>query len=272
MESNPGSVSDAKAATLRDGGVNRISLGVQSWDDTLLGLLGREHNAKQAEQSYRIYQDAGFRNIALDLMFALPGQTETQWRRTLATTLALRPQHISAYCLTYEEETNFFARMQCGEFRVCDETEARFLEIAISMLQSEGYEQYEISNYALPGFRSQHNQAYWRGADYIGLGPSAFSTFRNERWQNIADHREYERRLRQAESPIATCEKLSPAMKRTEQIALGLRTSEGIERQAVNPEEVPNMISAGLVKSENDRLLLTGRGKLLVDSVAENLL
>src|SRR5438270_8907395 len=163
MEANPGSVSARKAAVLKKFGVNRISLGVQSWDDELLKLLGREHSAQQAEHSFHLLRAAGFSNINIDLMFSLPGQTIKQWRLTLEKTIALQPEHISAYCLTYEEDTEFFARFQRGEFAVNDETEARFLELAMTKLERAGYEHYEISNYARPGFRSEHNGSYWRG-------------------------------------------------------------------------------------------------------------
>jgi oxygen-independent coproporphyrinogen III oxidase len=272
IEANPGSVSAKKAAALRESGINRISLGVQSWDNQLLSLLGREHDATQAEESYHIFRSAGFSNISIDLMFALPGQTETQWRNSLQKTIELQPEHMSTYCLTYEEDTEFLARFQCGEFSAYDETEARFLELAMTMLEQAGYEHYEISNYARPGFRSEHNRAYWRGADYIGIGPSAFSTRGFERWQNIADHNEYARRLFANESPITSIEKLTPAMKRIEHIALGLRTSEGIVVDTIDQNQAEELISDGLLARQANRFALTRAGKLLADSVAGELL
>lgn len=271
-EANPGSVSAKKAAALFAGGIDRISLGVQSWDDDLLRLLGREHNAAQAEESFRIFRDAGFANISIDLMFALPGQTETQWRQSLEKSIALQPEHISTYCLTYEEDTDFLARFERGEFKKHDETEARFLEIAMAVLQNAGYEHYEISNYARPGFQSLHNKAYWRGADYLGLGPSAFSTRGNSRWQNVADHREYARRLAAGESPVAHVEPLTDAMKRTERIALGLRTRDGIIDDTISDARVSALANAGLLQRNADRLILTSAGKLVADSVAAELI
>ena len=272
IEANPGSVSARKAGLLKKLGVNRISLGVQSWDNDLLSLLGREHNAAQAEESFRIFRDAGFSNTSIDLMFALPGQTERQWRDSLQKTIALEPEHISTYCLTYEEDTEFLARFERGEFSVHDETEARFLEMAMATLQQAGYEHYEISNYARAGFRSEHNQGYWRGADYIGLGPSAFSTRGFERWQNVADHHEYARRLFADESPIAAVETLTPAMKRTERIALGLRTHDGIAAETISMDRARELSRAGLLRHDTDRVVLTRAGKLLADSVAGELL
>jgi oxygen-independent coproporphyrinogen-3 oxidase len=205
-------------------------------------------------------------------MFALPGQTEAQWRKSLQKTIALEPEHISTYCLTYEEDTEFLARFQRGEFSAHDETEARFLELAMTMLDKAGYEHYEISNYARPGFRSEHNRAYWRGADYIGIGPSAFSTRGLERWQNVADHNEYARRLFANQSPVGSIEKLTPSMKRTEHVALRLRTSEGIAVDTIDQKQAEELISNGLLARQANCFALTRAGKLLADSVAEKLL
>jgi oxygen-independent coproporphyrinogen-3 oxidase len=272
IEANPGSVGREKAKMLRDAGINRISLGVQSWDDDLLRLLGRDHSAAQAEQSFHIFRNAGFENVSIDLMFALPGQSEEQWRASLEKTITLHPEHISTYCLTYEEDTEFLARFRRGEFCTNDNGEARFFEIAIDALQSAGYEHYEISNFAKPRFRSQHNQAYWRGADYLGLGPSAWSTLGSMRWQNVADHREYARRLFAGESPIDLKEELTSDMKRTERIALGLRTIHGIPIALVAPKRARDLIDVGLLEETGGRFFLTNAGKLVADSVAEELL
>jgi oxygen-independent coproporphyrinogen-3 oxidase len=160
FEANPGSVSPRKAELLGRFGVNRVSLGVQSWDDRLLKLLGREHSVRQAAESLQILRAAGFANINIDLMFALPGQTCTQWRATLERTISLQPEHISTYCLTYEEDTEFFQRHSNGEFQSDSDVEGELFEMTMSILQEAGYEHYEISNYARAGFASVHNQAY----------------------------------------------------------------------------------------------------------------
>src|SRR6266404_8532524 len=146
VEANPGSVSPRKAALLREHGVNRISLGVQSWDEDLLKILGREHNAPQAEKSFSILRAAGFTNINVDLMFGLPSQTTPQWRSTLEKTISLQPEHISAYCLTYEEDTEFFLRQTRRELHADSDGDADFFEMTMSILQGTGYEHYEISN------------------------------------------------------------------------------------------------------------------------------
>jgi oxygen-independent coproporphyrinogen-3 oxidase len=271
LEANPGSVSPRKAELLRSLGVSRLSLGVQSWDNDLLQLLGREHDAAQAEASYHILRDAGFRNISIDLMFGLPGQTLPQWQSDLQKTIALQPDHISTYCLTYEEDTEFFLRHARGEFREDSESDARFLESAMQMLEGAGFEHYEISNYARPGFASVHNRGYWAGEDYLGIGPSAFSTAGMKRWQNVCDYRAYADRVLADSSPVDSTEMLTPEMKRTERIALALRTREGIPSSelAAWPEESGEFIGLGLLRELNGNFVLTSRGKLLADSVAE---
>jgi oxygen-independent coproporphyrinogen-3 oxidase len=271
IEANPGSVSPRKAELLRELGVTRVSLGVQSWDDTLLAVLGREHNARQAEESFRILRDAGHANVSIDLMFGLPGQTLAQWETTLEQTVALSPDHVSAYCLTYEEDTDFFLRHQRGEYRQDDAADASFFETTMRVLEAAGYAQYEISNYARPGYESVHNRGYWAGENYLGLGPSAFSTVGLQRWQNVADYRSYADRVLAGASPIGATEPLTPSMKRGEQIALLLRTRSGVPASWLKdrPAERAEFISLGLMHEQNGRCALTAQGRLLADSVAE---
>jgi oxygen-independent coproporphyrinogen-3 oxidase len=271
VEANPGSVSPRKAALLCAMGVNRLSLGVQSWDDDLLKLLGREHDAAQAAASFQILREAGFANVSIDLMFGLPGQTLAQWEADLEKTIALQPDHISTYCLTYEEDTDFFLRHSRGEFREDPESDARFLETAMRTLERGGYEHYEISNYAQPGFASAHNRGYWAGDDYLGIGPSAFSTIGMRRWQNVPNYRAYSDRVLTGASAVETVEILTSEMKRSERIALALRTRDGISSRELEswPKERHEFIDLGLLREANGRLILTPRGKLLADSVAE---
>jgi oxygen-independent coproporphyrinogen III oxidase len=271
VEANPGSVSPRKARLLHEMGVTRMSLGVQSWNDELLKLLGREHNAAQAEASFRILRKTGFANVSIDLMFGLPGQTLAQWEEDLRKTIALRPEHISTYCLTYEEDTEFFLRHARGEFRENPESDAQFLESAMRMLEAAGFEHYEISNYARPGFASAHNRGYWAGHDYLGIGPSAFSTVGMKRWQNVCDYRAYADRVLSGLSPVESTETLTPKMKRAERIALALRTRDGISQHELQswPNESRQFIDLGLLRELNGNFVLTPRGKLLADSVAE---
>jgi oxygen-independent coproporphyrinogen-3 oxidase len=271
FEANPGSVSERKARLLRDHGVNRISLGVQSFDDGLLQLLGREHSAAQAEASFDLLRRSGFENLNIDLMFGLPGQTLEQWEATLQRAIALEPDHISAYCLTYEEDTDFFRRHARGEFRTDPEADADFFTRATDLLGTAGFEQYEVSNYARPGFESVHNRAYWSGRDYLGLGPSAVSTVGLRRWQNISDYRAYADRLLAGETASAGDEILTPQMKRSEAVALSLRTNWGVPAEWVDhrPNEVEEFVRLGLMQSKAERYVLTPAGRFLADSVAE---
>ncbi len=272
IEANPGSVSPRKAALVRRLGVTRVSLGIQSWDDELLKLLGREHNSQQAKESFHVLRAAGFANINVDLMFGLPGQTMEQWKLTLAKTIDLQPDHVSAYCLTYEEDTEFFLRHTRGELRQDSDTDAHFFETAMSVLEEAGYEHYEISNYARRGFASVHNRAYWLGRDYLGIGPSAVSTVGTQRWQNVCDYRGYADRLRSGESPKGFSECLTSEMKRTERIALSLRMREGIAGSAVKLREAKELVSLGLLRQSGGNFLLTRKGKSLADAVTEALL
>lgn len=271
IEANPGSVSARKAALLHKLGVNRISLGVQSWDDGLLKILGREHNSSQAEKSFHILRDAGFRNINIDIMFGLPGQSTEQWKATLEKTIALQPEHISAYCLTYEEDTEFFLRQSRGELKANPDCDAGLFEMTMSILEDAGYEHYEISNYARPGFSSMHNRAYWWGEDYLGIGPSAFSTVGMRRWQNLADYRAYADRVLSGQSAIGSTENLTKEMKRVEKIALALRTHEGVSAALLAPfqNETREFIALGLLQKTNGNFTLTRAGKSLADLVTE---
>lgn len=273
IEANPGSISGTKAELVKRFGITRVSLGVQSWDEGLLRLLGRDHTPAQIEESFAILRQAGCANINVDLMFALPNQTLAQWRDTLEKTIALGPEHISAYCLTYEEDTDFFLRHTRGEFRSDADADAEFFEMAMSILQNAGYIHYEISNYARPDFESAHNRAYWNGRDYLGVGPSAFSTMGEERRQNVCDYRAYADRVLAGESAIVSREDLTEAKKRVERIALGLRTREGVTADLVQDRQsqVEEFVALGLLQRRNGHIALTEKGKSLADSVAEEL-
>jgi oxygen-independent coproporphyrinogen III oxidase len=271
MEANPGSVSARKATLLRKLGITRISLGVQSWDNKLLKVLGREHSAQQAEQSFRILRKAGFLNINVDLMFGLPGQTIEQWRLTLEKTVALQPDHISAYSLTYEEDTEFFLRHARGEFRKDADTDAELFEMTMSTLENAAYQHYEISNYARSGFSSVHNRAYWLGRNYLGIGPSAVSTIDARRSQNVCDYRTYIDRVLSGQSPVGSSEDLTNEMKRMERIALSLRTRDGVSALELKhfAQRTDEFIALGLLRESNGNFVLTRKGKAVADSVAE---
>lgn len=275
VEANPRTFDAAKIQLLLDHGVTRLSLGVQAWDAATLATLGRDHSPDEARAAYDILRSTGVPSVNLDLMFSIPGQSLETWESTVATTLELAPDHVSAYNLNYEEDTEFFARLARGEFREDQETDASFFLLADTRLTGAGYDHYEISNYARPGHHSKHNQAYWDGADYLGLGPGAFSTVRGRRWKNVADTRAYVR-LALAGDPLEReVESLTPDDLRRERIALLLRTATGVPVSVLGPQgesKIPSLVEAGLaVPPESGRLALTPEGRLVADSVAVEL-
>ena len=272
IEMNPATVSLEKASALLALGVNRVSMGVQSWDDRLLKTLGRVHSASQARRSYQILREAGCKNVNLDLIFGIPGQSADEWKESLERTVELGPDHISAYCLTYEEDTEYFERFTRGEFSSEEGRDADFFEAAMDVLSGAGFEQYEISNYAKPGRECQHNLAYWRGADYAGFGPSAFSTRAGIRRRNIPDTSEYIRRVQNHLDRHDFEEQVPSGLRHSEVVAFGLRTKYGISAAGTDPAIVGALTASGFVESSSDRLRLTRKGKLVADAVAAELL
>lgn len=270
IEMNPATVSLDKAGRLRELGVNRVSMGVQSWDPELLKTLGRVHTGPQAEKSYGILREAGFSNVNLDLIFGVPGQTREQWRESLEKTISLKPQHISAYCLTYEEDTEYFLRMSRGEYVPDEALDAELFETTIETLEDAGYEQYEISNYAQPGRECRHNLAYWLGADYIGLGPSAFSTRGERRWKNVSETSTYVAAIQMGGSAADFEETLNRETREAEQLAFSLRTSRGVGREQVAAEKMSEFVAHGLMTEHEGRWRLTRRGKMVADEIAES--
>jgi oxygen-independent coproporphyrinogen-3 oxidase len=271
LEMNPATVSLEKAQMLREFGVNRISMGVQSWDPELLNRLGRVHSAQQAERSFQILREAGFTNLNLDLIFGIPGQSIEIWEQSLHKTIGLAPEHISAYCLTYEEDTEFFRRHQRGELSQNTEQDAKFFELTMRLLESSGYQQYEISNYANPGYECLHNLAYWRGRDYLGLGPSAFSTIGERRWQNTPDTSRYIEQLEAGTEPVSLREEITGQIRKSEEIAFGLRTSTGVLESAMQGwiRELDALRNEGYLEEKNSHLRLTAKGRMVADAIAE---
>ena len=274
IEMNPATVTGRKADLLRAHGVNRVSMGVQSWDPDLLKVLGRVHDAEQVRKSFAVLRAAGYDNLNLDLIYGVPGQTLAQWEQSLRSTIDLQPEHISAYCLTYEEDTEYFERLQRGEFRENSEQDAGFFERGVELLSAAGYAQYEISNYARSGRVCRHNVAYWEGADYLGLGPSAWSTVDHRRWQNIPDTAAYVRAVQAEIRPVSTEEYLPDETREAEIIAFGLRMNAGIDpaRLTGNRELVKTLREEGLLEDHGPRVRLTARGRLLADEIAAELI
>jgi len=271
IEMNPATVAADKAKLLKQAGVNRISMGVQSWDDFVLKKLGRTHSSEKAEESFFLLRDAGFENISIDLIFGIPEQSITSWRETLEKTLSLAPEHLSAYGLTYEEGTEFFYLLNRGVMKPNTHLEADQFELAAQLLGKAGYEHYEISNYAKKNYSSQHNMAYWLGNDYLGLGPSAFSTVEKARWRNICDTGLYSSSTMSGRTVRDFEEKLSSSTLEAERAAFGLRTHHGVDFIRAQPwqKELEEMEKHELLYRTHDRWLLTPKGFLLADSVGE---
>ncbi|MCX7723393.1 MAG: coproporphyrinogen III oxidase family protein [Verrucomicrobiae bacterium] len=254
VECNPATVTSAKARLLRSLGVTRASLGVQSLDDELLSRLGRPHSRRQAFDAYEALRGAGFDNVNIDLMFAIPGQTMEMWRRTLAEVKAMRPEHLSCYEITYEEDTPLFELMGASESDANHELACAMYEELLDAAAAAGYIQYEVSNFALdaarswgsagaaapafataavlatpgvaeriPAYACKHNVNYWRGGEFFGLGPSAAGFVQGIHTANIADTRRYCALLEQGLRPIAFAELLPPLKRAAEVAAFGLR-------------------------------------------------
>jgi oxygen-independent coproporphyrinogen-3 oxidase len=271
VEANPRTVTPAKAAMMRTAGVDRISLGIQAWDEGTLQTLGRDHAPADAEETYHVLRAAGFPSVSIDLMFSIPGQPLEAWRYTLEKSLSLHPDHLSAYNLNYEEDTEFFERLRRGQYRENEERDAEFFYLALDLLEQAGYEHYEISNYARTGKRSRHNESYWLGEDYAGIGPSAYSTIGGVRWQNVPDTARYMDLVLSGHSPALSGEALTPDQRRTERFGLELRTARGLPLHVVTGEGERMMKileREGLLRLDDGRICLTRAGKPLVDSVA----
>lgn len=274
LEANPATFDVEKARLFRELGVTRVSLGIQSFTPHVLETLGREHSVAQASESVRILREAGMPQVNIDLMFSIPGQSEADWKQTLEHAVSLEPDHISAYNLTYEEDTAFFESLRRGEVARSEDIDARFFHLADEFLTSEGFDHYETSNYARPGAHSTHNQGYWRGEDYLGLGPSAVSTLGNERSKNVADTAMYVSQVTAIGHALSESEILDTEARRLERIALGLRTTEGIPLELLDPgarHRAENLASEGLARIDGERFILIHHGRALVDPIAAEL-
>jgi oxygen-independent coproporphyrinogen-3 oxidase len=271
LEMNPATVSEEKAELLLSLGVNRISMGVQAWQSDLLVRLGRVHSAAQALRSYQILRRAGFKRINLDLIFGIPGQSPAQWQETLLQTVNLRPEHISAYCLTYEEDTEFFRQLAIGRLSQNEFQDAELFEMTMNTLSRHGYSQYEISNYAQPGEECLHNMAYWSGNDYLGLGPSAFSTVCGRRWQNVSNTSSYVEQIKRAGNAHAFSESLCLETKLTEKIVFGLRMNRGIAEELVMPwsADIKDLENAGYLQRHAGTISLSRAGRMVADAIGE---
>ncbi len=274
VEANPGTVSRTKIETLLSLGVNRISIGVQSFQDEELKTLGRVHTSQEAMKSINLVKDLGVGNISLDLMYGIPGQTKEAWHETLLRTLELFPSHISTYELTPEEETPLYSLLKAGTLMLPDEgLVLEMYDSAIDLLTLKGYEHYEISNFARPGFRCLHNMNYWNRGEYIAIGTAAHSFLHGMRAKNAPDVRVYIERLKAGLSPAVETTKVTSDEELREFIFLGLRKREGIDlkdnrlRRTDFASLAENLIARGYIEIVNDRMKLTRKGLVLSNSV-----
>ena len=279
IEANPDSVLAARIPGFRAAGVNRLSIGVQSFDPRELRVLGRRHTPRDVESAIGAAREAGFDNISIDLIFGVPGQTEASWSATLDAAVALDVEHVSAYGLTIEEGTPYATWFARDPSAFADDTlEARLYAMAIERLRSAGFEQYEISNWAKPGFRSGHNQLYWANQPYLGLGVGAASYLDGVRSTHTRDLGIYcEAALAGAPIP-GESERLEGPAQAGEAIMLALRTAEGVdvtafrERYGIDVNEryrvvVDDLVAAGLLAADSAHLRLTERGRFVANDV-----
>ena len=272
LEANPGDLTLEKLQALRQIGINRLSIGIQSFDDEQLRFIGRRHNADQARQAVRDAQEAGFDNISIDLMFALPNETVTAWKRDIDEALKLNVQHISCYCLSYEPGTPLTRMLENGQVVQTDEeVENMMYDMLCAELQAKGFEHYEVSNFALPGRQSRHNSSYWNDTPYVGLGAGAHSYDGQIRRWNIADLTAYVERML-SESNYWEEEVLTDEQKTIEHIMLGLRTSRGIALTDALRVKAQPMIAEGLLREENGQLIATPSGLHILNRIIEQLI
>jgi oxygen-independent coproporphyrinogen-3 oxidase len=274
LEANPATFDLAKARLFRELGVTRVSLGIQSFTPHVLKTLGREHDPEQAAEAVAILREAEMPSVNIDLMFSIPGQSRDDWQQTLERTIALKPDHVSAYNLTYEEDTAFFESLQRGEMNADEDRDASFFYLAHRLLTEAGFDHYETSNYAQPSHHSSHNRGYWRGEDYLGLGPSAVSTIGRVRSQNVADTSRYVEMINAIGHAITSSEAIDADAWRIERIALGLRTREGIALDGLETSAatVQALVEAGYAEVDaSQHLVLTESGAALVDPIAGEL-
>ncbi len=279
MESNPGTLSREKLHVVAEAGVNRISLGAQSFDDDTLACIGRRHTRRDIERSVDLVRASGIANLGLDLIACLPGMCDAAWQRTIEKAISLTPQHVSVYPLTIEDGSRLARLARLTDITVPDEeVQLRALSVAESLLGAEGFSRYEISNYARSGFECEHNVACWRGQDYIGFGPAASSRSGRQRWTNQPNIQRYVQALKAGRLPPREEETLDARTDATERMLFGFRLAEGVavnrfgegDRRLTESWQVKlrELERAGLVARQGARWTLSARGRNLADFVA----
>jgi oxygen-independent coproporphyrinogen III oxidase len=280
IEANPDDLSKTKLELLKQLRFNRLSIGIQSFDDATLAYFNRAHNSAEALSCMEDSRNAGFDNISIDLIYSIPNQSLDHWKQTIQKAISLNPEHISAYCLTLEDKTVFGKQHKKGIIKAVDEeTSATNFEILIETLAKSGYEQYEISNFCRPGRESKHNSNYWRQIHYLGVGPSAHSFNGTSRQANCSNNHQYIKSLRTATLPCEV-ELLTRENKINEYLFTSLRTSWGCSRTFLitnyqfDLAELPAMqsfIAKGLITEKDNTYFLSQKGRMLADYISGEL-
>ena len=284
VELAPATVTADRLAALKALGVTRVSMGVQSFDAGLLDALGRQHTTEQVYRAYELIRGAGFGSVNLDLMFALPGQTEEQWHADLNEALRLAPDHLSTYCLTFEEDTALWIKLSQGKVKLDAAKEALFYQHTWDFLRTAGYAQYEVSNFARPGHQARHNLNTWNMHEWVGLGPSAASQFAGWRSSNPADLALWLADVGAGRRATSDRVALTPELLAEDAVIFGLRMNEGVSLPRLQKrfpsapwarlhDVLPKFLFGGLMTATLEgRISLTERGRLLADAVAADIL
>jgi oxygen-independent coproporphyrinogen-3 oxidase len=278
VELAPSSVRADKLAALKEIGVTRVSMGVQSFDDLTLDALGRRHSPKQIMEAWELIEAAGFASRNLDLIFAIPGQDEQRWHEDLRRAIELQPDHLSTYCLTFEEDTAMFVKLSQGKVKIDRELEVRLYRQTWEQLEANGYAQYETSNFARPGHACRHNLITWEMGSWIGYGPSAASQWGQRRWTNPANLDQWIRGIEAGTPVLEQVKDLSAADLLCDALVFGLRLNAGVDPAALAarfatplPARVSHLFEAlveeGLMEAAGSQVRLTGEGRMRADAV-----
>ena len=279
IEVNPGTLSDEKTIIMKNSHVDRVSIGIQSFNDRYLKLLGRIHSANEAKDIFLNLREKGFNNISIDLIYGYPAQTLNEWKKDLRECCKLDPEHISAYCLTYEQGTPIVEMTDSGTLqKLSEEDELKMYEFTNDFLRDNDYNHYEISNFAKQDKECLHNTVYWENREYIGIGAGAFSYVNGERYCNIKNVKEYTSSSISKKRLICFSEKLPQKQRASEILIMALRMTSGISKKEFTKKsgfdlnelfekQLNNLTQAGLINFDNERVKLTTKGLSVADSV-----
>ncbi|MEM9161058.1 MAG: radical SAM family heme chaperone HemW [Verrucomicrobiota bacterium] len=283
VEMAPSSVRSDKLEVLKNWGVTRVSMGAQSFDERLLDALGRQHNLKQIYRAYDLIREAEFRSVNLDLMFALPGQTNDELLSDFRAAIALEPDHISTYCLTFEEDTALFVKLSQGKVSIDEEKDRSYYELAWKTMADAGYDQYEVSNYAKPGHRCAHNVNTWRMNEWIGLGPSAAEQYAGKRESNLPDLKKWREALEIGKRGGVDMTEITAGLVLEDALIFGLRMNSGVDLSDLSNRfggacvddlrgKLESLVRVGHAENAGKRYFLTDEGRMVVDAIGAELI